>query len=190
MNPSNIPRSPYGIHKLFMTKTNRAIYCQFWAVLRIRGVYPESRIRCFSIPDPFFFHRDPGSASKNWSILTQKMVSKFSEIWSWLFIPDPDPDFLLIPDPGSRGQEAPDPGFRIRIRNTDFGVFLGHYSLLLDLYLLSKIFTRRSLKSSQAAQNSFLKVKKIKLIDRRKCTRRQYLSIDTTHGLPLILRYM
>jgi hypothetical protein len=32
-----------------------------------------SRIRLFSIPDPNFFH--PGSASKNFSILTQ-MVSK------------------------------------------------------------------------------------------------------------------
>jgi hypothetical protein len=34
------------------------------------------------------------------------MVSKLSEIWSGLFIPDPDPDFLPIPDPGSRGQKG------------------------------------------------------------------------------------
>jgi hypothetical protein len=27
------------------------------------------------------------------------MVSKFYKIWSRLFIPDPDPDFLPIPDP-------------------------------------------------------------------------------------------
>ncbi len=40
----------------------------------IRDVYPGSRIRLFSIPDPNCFH--PGSASKNLSILTQKMVSK------------------------------------------------------------------------------------------------------------------
>jgi hypothetical protein len=35
-------------------------------VLRVRNVYPRSRIRIFSIPDPEFFH--PGSASKNSSI--------------------------------------------------------------------------------------------------------------------------
>ncbi len=34
------------------------------------------------------------------------MVSKLSEIWSGLFIPDPDPDFLPIPDSGSRGQKC------------------------------------------------------------------------------------
>ncbi len=44
------------------------------------------------------------------------MVSKLSEIWSWLFIPDPDPDFLSIPDPGSRGQKGN--GSQILIRNT------------------------------------------------------------------------
>jgi hypothetical protein len=38
------------------------------------------------------------------------MVSKLSEIWSGLFIPDPDSDFLLIPVSGSGGQKAPDPG--------------------------------------------------------------------------------
>ncbi len=69
------------------------------AVLRIRNVYPGYRIRIFSIPNP-------GSASKNFSILTKKTVSKLSEIWSGLFIPDPDPDFLPIPDPIKM---APDP---------------------------------------------------------------------------------
>jgi hypothetical protein len=51
---------------------------------------------------------DPWSASKNLSILIQKNVSKLSEIWSGLFIPDPDPDLLPIPDPGAK--KAPDPG--------------------------------------------------------------------------------
>ncbi len=37
-----------------------------------------SRMRIFSIPDLNFFH--PGSASKNLSILTQKIYSKLSEI--------------------------------------------------------------------------------------------------------------
>ncbi len=47
------------------------------------------------------------------------MVAKLSEIWSELFIPDPDTDFLPIPDPGSRGQKGT--GSWIRIRNT--GIF-------------------------------------------------------------------
>jgi hypothetical protein len=59
----------------------------------------------------------PGSSSKNLSILAQNIFSKLSEIWSWLFIPDPDPDFLLIPDPGSRGQKGI--GSRIRICKTE-----------------------------------------------------------------------
>jgi hypothetical protein len=45
--------------------------------------------------------------------LPKKMVSKLSEIWSGLFIPDPDPDFLSIPDPGVK--KPPDPGSLIRI---------------------------------------------------------------------------
>ncbi len=40
------------------------------------------------------------------------MVSKLSEIWSGLFIPDPDPDLLPIPDPGSRGQKDTGSGIR------------------------------------------------------------------------------
>ncbi len=90
-----------------------SVYLYTPAVLQIRDVYPgsyffhsRSRVRIFSIPDP-------GSASKNWSILTQKLVSKLSEIWSGLFrigIRDPNPDFYLsqIPDPWVK--KAPDPG--------------------------------------------------------------------------------
>ena len=80
---------------------------------------------CFSrIPDPTFFHPgsrirtvsipDPGSASKNLSILTPKKTKK------WFLssrkydpgcssrIPDPDADFYpsRIPDPGYRGQKG------------------------------------------------------------------------------------
>jgi hypothetical protein len=74
-------------------------------VLRIRDGYLP-RIRIFSIPDP---HQ---------SILTQKMVSKLSEIQydpgcsSRIRILELDPDFLPIPYPGSRGQKRhriPDP---------------------------------------------------------------------------------
>ncbi len=72
-----------------------------------------SRIRTVSIPDP-------GSSSKNLSILTPKkakeMVSKLQKIWSGLFIPDPGSGCWLspIPDPGYRGQKGtqsriPDP---------------------------------------------------------------------------------
>jgi hypothetical protein len=63
----------------------------------------------------------PGSASKNVSILTQKIVSNFlSSLKYHLGCSSrtriPDPDFLSIPDPGSRGQKGI--GSRIRIRNT------------------------------------------------------------------------
>jgi hypothetical protein len=65
-----------------------------------------SRIRIFSISDPNFFY--PGSAPKNLSILNPKIVSKLSRIWSWLFIPDPDPYFFPIPDPGVKRHRIPD----------------------------------------------------------------------------------
>ncbi len=51
--------------------------------------------------------RDPGS--ENLSILTQKIVSKLSEIWSKMFIPAPDLDFLPIPGPGDKKAPDPDP---------------------------------------------------------------------------------
>jgi hypothetical protein len=73
-------------------------------VLRIRDVYLESRVRIFSIPDP-------GSASKNLSILIQKILSSRKY----------DPGCSSrIPDPGVK--KAQDPGSRIRIRNTDHHV--------------------------------------------------------------------
>ncbi len=69
---------------------------------RIRGVYTGSRIRIFSI------------RIKEISILTQKIVSKLSEIWSGLFITDSDQDFYpsQIPDPGvkqTKRHRIPDP---------------------------------------------------------------------------------
>ncbi len=75
---------------------------------------------CLSrIPDPNFFYpgsriqgkKNSGSASKNLSILTQKIVSKLSEICSgclsqiWI----PDPDFFLTRIPGSKSHRIPDP---------------------------------------------------------------------------------
>ncbi len=66
-----------------------------------------SRIRTVSIPDP-------GSASKNLSILTSKKPKKWFlssgkyDLGCSSRIPDPDADFLPIPDPGVK--KAPDPG--------------------------------------------------------------------------------
>jgi len=83
-------------------------------VWRIRDVYPGSDFFPSRIPDPNISIPDPGSASKNLRILTQKMVSKLKEIClccsSRIRIPDPNPDLLHIPDIGSRSQKAPDPG--------------------------------------------------------------------------------
>jgi hypothetical protein len=80
-----------------------------------------SRIRLFSIPDP-------GSSSKNLSILTPKkakiwfLSSKKYDPGCSSRIPDLDADFLpsRIPDPGVK--KVPNPGSRIRIRNTGYDV--------------------------------------------------------------------
>ncbi len=76
--------------------------------------YPGSRIRTVSIPDP-------GSSSKNLSILTPKKAKK------WFLsskkydpgcssrIPDPDADFLPSRIQGSKRYPIPDPGLWIRI---------------------------------------------------------------------------
>jgi hypothetical protein len=53
-----------------------------------------------------FFILDPGSI-KEFKYFNPKIVSKLSEIWSALFIPDPD--FLPLPKEVKR---APDPGSR------------------------------------------------------------------------------
>ncbi len=71
----------------------------------------------------FVFH--PGSASKNLSILTQKMVSKLSEIWSGLFSPDPGSGSWLFTHPGSRGRKGT--GSRIRIRKHCLYPYLGFF---------------------------------------------------------------
>ncbi len=67
----------------------------------------------FSVPDPNFFHPGSQIRIKELSIFTWKIVSKLLELWSGLFIPDPDP--------GSRVQKGT--GSRIRIRNTASGSF-------------------------------------------------------------------
>jgi hypothetical protein len=84
--------------------------------LQIRDVYPEARIRLFSIPDPprsVFFH--PGSASKNLSILTHKkyFLSSMKYLGCSYQIPYPDPYFLPILDPVVKRHW-------FRIRNTGY----------------------------------------------------------------------
>ncbi len=70
-------------------------------------------------PDPeseFFYPRSRiQDQTKNLNIITQKIVSKLSEIWPGMFIPDPNLKFLLIPDPGFRGQK----GIGSRSRDTE-----------------------------------------------------------------------
>ncbi len=70
--------------------------CLSW--IRIFQI-PDSRSRVKSFPDP-----GSASASKNLSILTQKIVSKLSEIWSKMFIlgPDPGSGSWFFTHPGSR----------------------------------------------------------------------------------------
>ncbi len=63
-----------------------------WSTSSVADQGRLSRIQIFPIPAP-------GSASKNLSILTQKIVSKLSEMCSGLFIPDPG--VKKAPDPGS-----------------------------------------------------------------------------------------
>jgi hypothetical protein len=56
------------------------------------------------IPDPSFY---PGSASKNFSILTKKKRFLSSRLWSGLFIPDPGSGSLLFTYPGSPRIQGP-----------------------------------------------------------------------------------
>ncbi len=74
------------------------------------------------------------------------MFSKLLEIWSGLFIPDPDPDFLPIPDPEVK--KAPDPGYgsaTLSVTHSFFPLsvcFLSHpfsfpFTLTLSVFALS-----------------------------------------------------
>ncbi len=81
-------------------------FSQLETVLRIRNVYPVSG---------FFPSRIPSQKDsriririKEFKYFNPKIVSKLSEIWSKIFIPDPNLDFLPIPDRGVK--KAPDPG--------------------------------------------------------------------------------
>ncbi len=111
-------------------RTSWTYKANMWlSVLRIRDVYPGSRIRLFSsrIPDPNCLHPGSWIRTKEFKYFnpekTKKMVSKLWIKWSGLFIPDPGSGCWLsthpgfrIPDPGVK--KAPDLGSRILIRNT------------------------------------------------------------------------
>jgi hypothetical protein len=87
--------------------------------LRIRDVYPGSRVLIFTHPG--FRISDPGSKnsnkrstkeknlgqfSKNYRTFYQKIVKKLFKIWSW--DPGSGKNLFRIPDPGVK--KAPDPG--------------------------------------------------------------------------------
>ncbi len=110
--PGSRPWPPFPIRIRIQNSQINADPCRSW-------IYNTGENQCCGsgmfIPHPSRIP-DPVSATKNLSILTQKIVSTLSEIWSELFIPDPDPvDPSRIPDPGSRGQKAPDPGSSILV---------------------------------------------------------------------------
>ncbi len=74
-------------------------------VLRIRDVYPGSEL--FLLGSRIQGEKDSGSASKNLIIFDPKIVSKLSEIWFGMLIPDPGSGFWFLPVPNPK---APDPG--------------------------------------------------------------------------------
>jgi len=104
---------PYGINCF-----SRSLKTKFFSVLRIRDVYPGSRIRLFSMPDPTCLHPGSRILIKEFQYFNpKKMVSKLLKIWSGLFIPDPGSGCWLSTHPGSRGQKGTqsrilDPGSR------------------------------------------------------------------------------
>ncbi len=110
------------------------------AVLRIRDVYPGSRSRLFSIPDPNCLHLGSRILIKEFKYFNPKKAkklfpsSKKYDPGCSSRIPDLDADFLSsqIPDPGVK--KAPNPGSRIRIRNT----------ALMTTYRM-KLFSARSI---------------------------------------------
>ncbi len=119
VTPTSLPSFPTVRRQIWTMATSVIkviIFCIFCIVghknrggFRVRDPRCLSWISIFSIPDP-------GFVSKNLSILGQKI--KISDVWSGLFIPDPDPDCLPNQDPGSRGQKGSRSRIRIRIRIT------------------------------------------------------------------------
>ncbi len=66
--------------------------------------YPGSGIRIF--PSRIYGQNHSRICIRTKDFFSQKIVSKLSEIWSGMFIPDLYLDFLPVLDPGSRGQKG------------------------------------------------------------------------------------
>ncbi len=99
-------------------------------MLRIRDVFPGSRIRLFSIPDPNYLH--PGSLIRIKEFKYFNPKNGFQALENIIQVVHPGSRIRMltfyqsrIPDPGVI--KAPDPGSRIRIRNT---AFIYHYMFL------------------------------------------------------------
>ncbi len=87
---------------------------------------PGSRVKKDSrIPDPNpYTHR-----RIKLSILTQKIISTLSKIWSGMFVPDTDLGFLSIPNPGVKKELDPVSGFATLLHKK--------FIFLLSTYLVS-----------------------------------------------------
>ncbi len=88
---------------------NGIINIHFITLMRIRDVYPGSEFFPFSKKIPDLGSRIRIRIKEFKYFNPEQIVSKLSEIWSGLFIPDPDPDFLPIPDPGIKKALDPYP---------------------------------------------------------------------------------
>ncbi len=116
--PEAVPRPPsYSI------KEYRREVCDMSSVVRIRNVYPGSRIRLFSIPDP-------GSATNNLSILTQK--NGFKAPGNMIRVVHPGS--LLFTHPGSRIQGSKSNGSWIPIRNTAWRLYSSQLEAWADFF--------------------------------------------------------
>ncbi len=72
---------------------------------------PDSRFGFFSITDSGFRIRILNTElTKNLGLLTLYNVTKLSQIWSEMFIPDHRSEHLSIPDPDPRVKKPLDPG--------------------------------------------------------------------------------
>ncbi len=78
-------------------------------VLRIRDVYPGSRIRLFSIPDPYYPSRIHIKEFKYLNPKIWYLSSRKYDPGCSSRIPDPDPDFCPSRIQGSKRHRIPDP---------------------------------------------------------------------------------
>ncbi len=82
----------------FTQKSHNRCSVSYLSVLRIRMFIPDPN---FSILGSRRRIPDPDRNTKNLNIFNLKIVVKLLEIWSWIFVPDPD---FFQAGSGSRGQ--------------------------------------------------------------------------------------